>query len=289
MVIVKLSGGLGNQMFQYACGKAIALKLKTDLRLDHSFFYHNFKKSGATPRKYELGAFGINLKIDESDFLKVRISKKLNRLFNINLFYNHVKERNSYLADTKFPLNENLYITGYFQSEKYFSTESAQIKKDFSFIEPNKKNLELINRVVNTPNSVGILVRRDDFISSKLDQSLGLDYFENAIKVIKDRICDPFFFVFTIGDTGWSRNLLKFDDNIEIVENDSLEIKGFEKMRLMSLCKHNIIANSSFGWWSAWLNTNPNKVVIYPEKWHFDENINIEILKDRFPQNWIKV
>ena len=118
---------------------------------------------------------------------------------------------------------------------------------------------------------------------------MGLDYFENAIKVIKDRICDPFFFVFTIGDTGWSRNLLKFDDNIEIVENDSLEIKGFEKMRLMSLCKHNIIANSSFGWWSAWLNTNPNKVVIYPEKWHFDENINIEILKDRFPQDWIKV
>jgi hypothetical protein len=138
-------------------------------------------------------------------------------------------------------------------------------------------------------NSVGVLVRRDDFISSNLDQTVDLNYFKRAFNEIKSKLSNPFFFVFTIGDTDWSKNLLKFDDNIEIVENDTVEMQGFDKMRLMSLCKHNIIANSSFGWWSAWLNENPNKIVIYPEKWHYDDDVNTEILRDRFPKDWIKI
>ena len=116
-----------------------------------------------------------------------------------------------------------------------------------------------------------------------------MNYYKSAIEYINLKISDPYFFVFTIGDTSWTKENFKEFENTEIVENDNPDLKGFEKMRIMSLCKHNIIANSSFGWWSAWLNENPNKIVIAPKKWIDNEEINQKISKYRLPQSWIKI
>jgi hypothetical protein len=289
MIVIKLTGGMGNQMFQYACGRALAIKNNVQLKLDLSFYEHNFKKSGATPRKYELGIFGIDRKLSSKEMVLIKILKTLGSFIPYNSFYKEIIEKNPYLADTPFPIGQNLYISGYFQSENYFSEIKEIIKSDFTFSSLIHFNSQLYDRILLKENSVGVLVRRDDFISSNLDQTVDLNYFKRAFNEIKSKLSNPFFFVFTIGDTDWSKNLLKFDDNIEIVENDTVEMQGFDKMRLMSLCKHNIIANSSFGWWSAWLNENPNKIVIYPEKWHYDDDVNTEILRDRFPKDWIKI
>lgn len=289
MIIVELTGGLGNQMFQYAAGRALANKLNTELRLDHAFFETNFTNTTITPRKYELDAFNIDLKAPRYELLKVRLSRFIPKTLKSDKFYIDVNEKCAYKTDTIFPKSNNLYLTGYYQSEKYFQSIREIIKKEFSFKPPLQENIQLINHIATKKNSVGILVRRDDFITTNIDQSLDLRYFERAINEISLRVKDPFFFIFTIGDTAWSRGLLKFSKNMEIIENNNPNMCGFEKMRLMSLCNNNIIPNSSYGWWSAWLNNNPEKLIIAPRKWHFDENINQMIIDQRILKTWISL
>jgi hypothetical protein len=287
MIIVELKGGLGNQMFQYAAGKALAIELGLELRLSHAFFETELENVAVTPRRYELSAFDIDLKATELDLIKVRLSEKISRFFKAKNFYLKINEINEYKANTVFPAGyNNIYLTGYYQSDFYFNKIQEIIKKDFTFIPPYRENVELINRVTSTKNSVGILVRRDDFITAERDQSLPIAYFEKAINEIKSRIQNPFFYVFTIGEVAWSRSILKFSKNMEVIQNVGPNMKGFEKMRLMALCNHNIIPNSSYGWWSAWLNSNPEKIIIAPKNWHYDSEINKVIINERLPKAW---
>lgn len=280
-------GGLGNQMFQYSCGKALSVKFGVPLLLDLS--YINGKHKNVTKRNYELCAFGINQKASKLFILKVYLFYFLGNLFHFAKAYKLVTEKPPYNSVTNFPNHPNLFIQGYFQSEKYFDTIKPLIKNSFKFSKPADEYIPLIKKIVEKENSVAILVRRDDYLNLPENHLLTVDYYNRAMDYIRSRINNPYFFVFTIGDTNWAKENFNNHVDIEIIENENPDLRGFEKMRLMTICKNNIIANSSFGWWSAWLNENPNKIIIAPKIWLNDIDINNQQTQYRYPESWIKL
>jgi len=291
MIIVKIVGGLGNQMFQYAFAKNLSLKLNAELKLDISEY-----------NKSQLRTFAL---IDIFDiFEKIVKEEDIDQLFKVNniyeffkfkIFYNDVKKHRNYIKEKTFlfdknylELKDNVYLDGYWQTEKYFTENAENIRKLFRFRNPLDKKNGAIADLIKSANSIGVHIRRGDYISNPVTNKYhgfcGIDYIEKAINYIVGKISNPHFFVFS-DDVEWCRNNLKAKFPILFVENNHRE-ESYKDMHLMSLCKHNIIANSSFSWWAAWLNANRNKIIIAPNKWF--EN-NFTDTKDLIPENWIRI
>lgn len=268
MKIVKMMGGLGNQMFQYAFGMALAHRCGTDVAFDMSFFDGNVP-AGTTPRKYELGLFP-NLKIrraDKSDIEKFTQSK-WRRLMG----YRVVND------DTPFDFSprivscghKNAYYTGYFQDERYFTIISDTIRHAFQFppIEKSERhNCNIANRISECENPVFIHIRRGDYM--KLDGwALGVEYYRRAVQHIMRTVKNPTFFVFGAECDDFVKN--RFDigcDFMFVGDANTKNQTDFRDMQLMSMCRHGIIANSSFSWWAAWLMNNPDKIICAPSPW----------------------
>ncbi len=286
MIIGQIIGGLGNQMFQYAFYKYLSVNKITDLKLDLSLFENYPLRNG-----YELeDIFTINEQIATQDEIRNFKSKyplffKIeNKLLNKNFIFgsSHYKE-NKFYIDTKI-FDENLkdfYVEGYFQTYKYIQ-ELNQILFQFQM------KLSEAEEQLLQGNVVSIHIRGGDYITSKKDNVLfgnicTSNYYKNAIEYIKNSVKDPIFLIFT-NDTQYAKQLLN-GENFKIVDWNSGK-ESFRDMYLMSLCKHNIIANSSFSWWGAWLNKNDSKIVIAPNKWFNDNSI---YQNDITPSDWIKV
>ena len=290
MVITKLTGGLGNQMFQYAIGRSMAERNKTNLALDLSGFDYQI---GITLRQYELFVFNI-----KEDFFISRRNKKIKRLMIrplvnkvLNTFYlklrgiNKVIEKHYNFDPTILKLKSEVYLEGYWQTEKYFSGIADIIRSEFTLKNKyNNINLEILNNI-DSYNSVSIHIRRGDYVSdqkaSEYHGSCPLEYYQKAISFIAKKIPDPIAYIFS-DDLEWCKENLKIDWPIIFVEGNN----DYEDLILMSRCKHNIIANSSFSWWGAWLNNNPDKIVIAPRQWFVDKSINII---DVVPESWTKI
>lgn len=271
MIISHIIGGLGNQMFQYALGKALALRSRKNLKLDIRGF-ENYAL-----REYALDAFQIDNQVaSKEDITTIKRN---------GLIYN---ERHFHFDPNIFTLNKSAYLKGYWQSEKYFIEYRDILLKEF---EPQKKPSFQTNQyreLIQTFNSVSLHIRRGDYVSNPTTNSFhgtcGLDYYQNAVSLIENRIVNPHFFIFS-DDIDWAKKNLGFIKNITFIEL-SKDIPDYEEMLLMSQCKHNIIANSSFSWWGAWLNQNPYKIVIAPEIWFLDQSLNT---KDLIPETWIRL
>jgi len=286
MIIGQIIGGLGNQMFQYAFYKYLSVNKKTDLKLDLSLFENYLLHNG-----YELkNVFGINEQIATQDELK-RLKSKCsllfkieNKIFNKNFICgaNHYKENKFYIGAKIFDKNiKDFYIEGYFQTYKYIQELNQNL---FQF----QMKLSETEEQLLQGNVVSVHIRGGDYITSKKDNALFGNictekYYKKAIEHIKNSVKDPIFLIFT-NDKDYAVQLLN-GENFQIVDwNNGKE--SFRDMYLMSLCKHNIIANSSFSWWGAWLNNNDSKIVIAPNKWFNDNSI---YQNDITPSNWIKV
>lgn len=280
MIIVEIIGGLGNQMFQYAFGRALSLKNNTDLKLDISAFdkykLHN----------YNLNKFNIVENLADKNEVE---GLKYNKYFWIK------KKSKSYVEEPKFnfskellELPENVYLKGYFQSEKYFLPIRETLLQDFM---PkgalSTKNNEMLEKITSS-NSVSLHVRRGDYANNantmKVHGLCSLDYYQKAVDYISSKVDNPHFFLFS-DDPEWVKGNLKLDYLTTIVDINSGD-DGIFDMNLMKNCKHNIIANSSFSWWGAWLNQNMQKIVIAPEKWFNDSPLDT---KDVVPENWVKL
>lgn len=284
MLISQLTGGLGNQMFQYAALKAQSLRLGVDLYLDKTHFL-------TTPlgkknlRRYELSHFNIDEKFKKPAFhwtKKYLNSKKVYAGFE-TFRENHVEVHQEF-----FDIKDNTYIEGVFQSEQYFKEFESEIRKKFIFkTSPSSKNFTLLEKI-KTVNAVSLHVRRGDYISNtetnKLHGICDLGYYKRAIELIANKTESPYFFLFS-DEPEWVQQNLVLAYPFEVINHNSGE-NSFEDMRLMSNCKHHIIANSSFSWWGAWLNSNKNKVVIAPKEWFQNPNWDS---KDIIPDNWIKI
>ena len=273
MIIVRLIGGLGNQMFQYAAAKALAIEKKQRLRIDIEAF-NTYKL-----RNFELDYFGIKTKKN----IRYRgIFKLIYNCFCKTTYYSEIDFGfNPQVANLK---GCNIYLNGYFQSEKYFKKYASEILKDFEIMLPLKGVTKITLKHIESTESVAIHIRRGDYLNNPLHNTDKDLFYKNAMEIIEKRVENPVYFVFS-DDMSWVK--LNFTTNKETVFVDFNDASSsFEDLKLMSACKHNIIANSSFSWWGAWLNQNQQKMVIAPSKWFNDETINT---KDIIPETWNKI
>lgn len=290
-VISRLLGGLGNQMFQYACGRSFSLSRHSSFSLDIDELENQYRLHNG----YELDRV-FNIPVDIASNTELRAVLGWQRQEYVRRLLSYRKARffrgENFIVDPDFGYSSDIdnapassYLAGYWQSEKYFEKHSAEIKEDFTF--KNKLsgcNLELKQRI-DESNSVCIHIRRGDYVSNKITFSVhgvcSLDYYYSAIKYVSDRMTSPTFFVFS-DDMVWVKGNLKFESPVIYVDNNK-NIDSHFDLQLMSLCKHNIIANSSFSWWGAWLNSNPDKIVIAPRSWFSGK----ETSPDLIPKEWI--
>jgi hypothetical protein len=298
MIIVALKGGLGNQLFQYACGKALALRTNNAFALDISGYGKNLNSD--TPRYYTLSKFNV-------DFAKIASDEEIRRckypydIFSkswrlikakiLRKFYISFNER-FFKKINRLDSKKDIYLDGFWQTEKYFIDKADIIRKDFTLKDPlspgAQEILNMINGRENDLPSVSIHVRRGDVVrDAKTNPYYGIctpEYYTEALDYMKKELGEFKVFVFS-EDTEWVRkNISIFQPTVFV--SDVKGIKDYEELVLMSKCDHNIIANSSFSWWSAWLNENKNKIVVTPSewitrgKWHH---------KDTIPLSWIRL
>lgn len=296
MIIVSIFGGLGNQMFQYACGKALATKLGVDLKLDVSYLVDKTLRENFTVRDYELNVFKIKDEVAHIDEVRKYIpdlwncSKpellkyKLLRLLRGKKYY--FEKQKFQFEQRLFNVENNSYIYGYFQTEKYFSTIKDDLIESFKLKDKiDEKNDKLIVKI-KSENAVSIHIRRGDYINSPFNL-LELPYYEQAIELIKKRVENPKFYIFT-NDNNWvTQNFNTLDIDKTIVSHNQ-DDRSFVDMILMSHCKHNICANSSFSWWGAWLNQFADKIVIVPKKWFKNKEYTASTY-DLISENWLQI
>ena len=290
MIIVKLQGGLGNQMFQYAMAKQLAILNNTFLKIDRNHFANNNNAANITVRKYELAIFRLDVAeatiqdinyFTKKSHLLGRIIKKISGAKIINeTAYSFDPNYNSYGA--------NCYLNGYWQNEKYFRNISSVIKAEFEFKNTLVDDNAKVCSLVNSSNSVSLHIRRGDYVdnasTNEFHGTCSMEYYRQAISLINTRVDNPHFFIFS-DDVDWVKANFKLDILFTIVDINDEDNCGND-LHLISLCKHNIMANSSFSWWGAWLNNNNNKVVIGPKKWFNDTTIDTSTL---LPDNWFKI
>lgn len=292
ILVVKIWGGLGNQMFQYAAARALTIENNAALLVDTSTFVKNTIHE--TPRNYRLNVFpNIGLEIVDSKIVdkivpkfKVGFLNKLYKIFNRNIRLNKRHKIENGLIYSKITMNTDiLYLDGYWQSEKYFLSNADSIRNDFdlSYLNTNPV-LESIIEKITSRESISIHVRRGDYVTNASANAhhgtCDLDYYYRAINKLVEKIpIDVSFFIFS-DDVSWCKENLRISSEHFYVETK----EDYHDLYLMSICKHNIIANSSFSWWGAWLNDNASKNIIAPKKW-----FATDATTDLIPENWIKI
>lgn len=288
MVYTNIHGGLGNQLFQYAIGRSISIKNGVKLKLDISLM-----------NGYDLRTFGLNkfkFSGEIATLSEVKYYSSNNKYFNkiLQSIYsktpfggNFYCEQNEFVFDPRVMNITKGYITGYWQSYKYFDAIRSTLLKDLKIKEElNLKNIKVLEKI-NGSNSVSLHIRRGDYVNNSKNNRLynvfGIEYYNKAINFINHKVENPYFFVFS-DDLEWASENINIDGQVEFVNVNSTINPEFDLM-LMSNCKHNIIANSTFSWWAAYLNENSRKNVIAPNKWMS----TISDLEDLYPSNWIKL
>jgi len=287
MVISRLIGGLGNQMFQYAAGRSLAIANNCQLKLDLSWF-NEFQTY-----KYQLNLFNVKAEIASADEVSQFVGSypRLARLFRKGIGVG----KKSYYMERDFSFDEGfydrtspVYLDGYWQSWKYSDPYIEQIKEELMLSSPpTGGNVELAKRIAEV-NSVSIHIRRGDYVTNRTANRVhgfvGGEYYKEALRRIRDCIPTPYYLVFS-DDLEWARRNLGLVDNVIFVDHNR-GTSSYEDMRMMSLCQHHIIANSSFSWWAAYLGYHPGKHVLYPAKWFATSAKDISSL---CPPGWIRV
>ena len=279
-------------MFQYAVGRSISLKKDTALHLDTSYFEDYVQHQG-----FELhSVFNLTAEISSKDELRSVLGWQshhiLRRILSVPIMA--IFRNNKFIVEPYFKywegvnnLSENCYISGYWQSERYFVDVNAKIREDFLFKGPMSHNNNELAESIGQVNAISLHVRRGDYATNALTTSVhglcSLAYYRMAIEYISKRVDDPYFFIFS-DDIGWVKSNLNISFPHQFVDHNHGK-ESFNDMRLMSMCQHHIIANSSFSWWGAWLNPNLDKIVVAPRKWFANKTDSDDLI----PNSWVKL
>lgn len=292
MIIIKLSGGLGNQLFQYSFGRYLSLKLGTELKFDAQL---NSNASDFTPRSLGLSKYNVNLnfvnekelsrfKIFRTGYLS-RIERKIIEKFPF-LNQRYIIEKIFHSLDKKLLVNDR-YYDGYWQSENYFRPIADILRGDLQLNSDLDNENKIIAEEILKSTSVSLHIRRGDYISvnsnSKIFAICKLQYYEEAIDFFNSKLNNPIFYIFS-DDINWAKENFN-KPNCKII--DINQNNPHADLYLMSVCSHNIIANSSFSWWGAWLNSNQSKIVVSPKTWYIDKEMNNKAVKSLIPKDWI--
>lgn len=270
-------------------GSMLASNNQCGLKLDLST-YENYEW-----HEYSLAPFAIAAKIAGARECTVSKGKNLSVLNRIlrkltNTRSTIIIEQSLFCDSRYLNFKGSAYVTGYWQSEKYFKGIENKIREDLQIrIEPSASNKVLLDKI-RSANAVSLHIRRGNFVQidfvNKVHGTCSMDYYQKAVDLISEKISNPVFYIFS-DDIPWAKQYLSL--NFETVFVDINDAKtDYEDMRLMSNCKHHILANSTFSWWGAWLNPSKEKIVVAPKIWFADEKLNSETA-DLIPEEWIRI
>jgi hypothetical protein len=299
MVTIKLMGGLGNQMFQYAAGRRLAWAHQVLLKLDISFFdYQKIIAPNGPYRNYSLCHFNIHEIFATPKELKwvsyawqksyqAKLFRFIQRKIPIR-FMSIYQQKTEGFDQNVLKLGKNIYLDGYWQSWKYFDEIKDIIRQEFSLRGAlHQENQRLADKIKAT-TAVGIHIRRGDYVSDPIPNKYhgvcDLDYYYNGITLLTKTMINPHFFIFS-DDPQWVSENLTLNYPMTMVKNNGSE-RDYEDFYLMTLCKHFIVANSSFSWWGAWLSQWPGKIVICPQHWVATPR---KEPLDLIPSTWIRL
>jgi hypothetical protein len=288
--------GLGNQLFQYAAGLFFAKKYGATLEIIRE--PNHLAVSFGCPRPFMLSNFCISAPVRELTsrdrlmcsvaLIKKPVAATARFVSRTAVYQQYYLTDGTFLPELPIPRStKSLYLEGFFQAYPYAQGVEQQIRTEYRFRNPaSGKNLEILNQIQAAENSVSLHVRSGDYLTRGAGpQVLSLSYHVRAMRTVVERLRNPTFFVFS-DDIDFARENLPKGENIVFVDHND-EVNGHEDLRLMSACRHNIIANSSFSWWGAWLNPNPAKLVCAPSSWH---NINPDVpYPDLIPPSWLRI
>ena len=305
MIIVRLMGGLGNQLFQYAFGRALSEKTGQKLFFDDSFFLVGQKEMIASVRQYELDKFSLEVNCSTPFLVRNVIDLKYRYTKNkfLRVLRKLLKVRNSRsirFIDERFfaAYDEQIlpncrtginYYNGCWQTYQYFKNIRSILLEELKIKKTLLSPLSLaLSESIQKENAVSIHIRRGDYLQPEWE-ILGvcsLDYYKQAIELLIKEEKNPSFYIFS-NDMEWTKANLKIVDKPVYYIEHTFEETGYEDLYLMSICKHQIIANSTFSWWAAWLNNYPLKRVIAPEKWFAKKWFAHDL--DLIPPDWIRI
>jgi Glycosyl transferase family 11 len=294
LVVIRLIGGLGNQMFQYATGRALAWRRESGLKLDVTGFA---AVGGHAKRRYELDSFAIHGSV-ASDVDLARFGRTGKPRFDGGLRWLRIGKADDtwpiycephFQFDPAVPeLQAPIYLDGYWQSERYFSEIAEVLRQEFTAKAPLDRENEVLAAGIDAVNAVSLHVRRGDYVSdpttNRYHGTCSPDYYRHAVDFVASRVEAPHLFVFS-DDQQWTRANLRFSVPMTFVDANPPDC-GYRDMRLMARCRHHIVANSSFSWWGAWLNPSREKIVVAPRRW-FGTSSNDT--SDLLPPNWVRL
>ncbi|MGN0428140.1 MAG: alpha-1,2-fucosyltransferase [Agathobacter sp.] len=292
MVIVKVMGGIGNQLFQYAFARSIEMKYNYKVKFDFSYFQNvpegNTKREAFITHWVKTADMAAQEEVEalfsQDRRLLNRIKKKFGR-YHKRSFYegSDITEKNPHIEDPS-------YLIGYWQSEKYFKEIETEIRRTISFEEwelsPKEQSIKKL--IQDSEYPVSMHVRAGDYLLAHNQEIYGgictPEYYRKAYEEVLKKHPEAKLFVFT-NDVEWTREHIKLPrDKTVIVSEELKESKDWVELYLMSLCKSNILANSSYSWWAGWLNNNTEKKVYCPPIWDHQENGVSTICDD-----WIRI
>jgi Glycosyl transferase family 11 len=286
MIIINLKGGTGNQLFQYALGRHLALKNNDTLKLSIAGLAQA-NSIGDIYRPFALSALNTQKEIaTAAEVQKLKnpygLISKAWRFFNFKV----LRRFNIVFNPKVLSWQGDIYLDGFWQSPLYFEAIRDVLLKDLTLTSPFSPEAAEFAAQIKNSTAVSLHVRRGDYIKNpQVAADFGIcstEYYTRAINKIKETVINPTFFVFS-DDMDWVRKNLPVGNNAVFVTGTG--ITDVEEIMLMSLCQHNIIANSSFSWWGAWLNQNSSKIVVAPTPWLNRQPYDANLI----PPAWIQI
>ncbi|MBT3072161.1 alpha-1,2-fucosyltransferase [Rhodomicrobium sp. Az07] len=295
MIVVRLMGGMGNQMFQYAAARALAHRLGAELRYDLSYIghagqgtirhfeLHHFHTAGRPLDWYEDLRYGSQFRAP----LQRRVMARVARGVRPHGLY----EEPCIAFDSSFAmLPDNTVVAGRFQSHLYFEEAGGLLRNDFRLLNQISESCRAICEQARLENSIGLHVRRTDYVDNDayrdVIQALPLDYYMRALARVRTMLGSDARIYIVSDDITWCREQALFRSAHKFVDLSDAEHPPTEEFEVLRNCRHFVISNSTFAWWAAWLSDFPDKVVIAPEQWSHNTKF---VSSDRIPDKWIKI
>lgn len=290
MILVELNGGLGNQLFQYAAGLSLARHHNVELKVNIDSFNRPNEIIG-TQRAFDLANLEKPPTIATKEEINAFLNQSAIRKYGEKILPFHkrsvYKEKDITYDTCFYKTGKNIYLKGNRQSEKYFLRHSEVIREALKFKGSVLEGVSDLGAECATTESVAIHIRRGDYLTDIATDVLGLipiSHYQSALKVIGQKQRLDKVYVFS-DDIEWAKENLLLEYETTYVSGNHTS-NSIEDFYLISQCKHQIIANSSFSWWAAWLNPNPDKIVIAPKKWFNNAPYDT---RDLIPESWLKM
>jgi hypothetical protein len=284
MIITRLIGGLGNQLFQYAAGRRLAHQHGVPLKLDITAF-ETYKLHA-----YSLRNFKLNATIATTQDLKPyrrtfagRVSCRLQRYLPVR-WRRWIVEPHVHFAPEILEAGDDVYLEGHWQAERYFCDIASLLREEILVTSPLSGRDAEVAGCIESTVSVAMHVRRGDYVTNATHGLCSMDYYTEGMRRVREREPNARFFVFS-DDAPWAADAFSKNEAVTVVGHNGAE-KNYEDFRLMSMCRHHIIANSTFSWWAAWLAAQPGKMVIAPRTWFATDIVDAS---DVVPKSWMRI